>query len=247
MPKKYSSMDNKAISGLAAVISKYMQNRTVVLLYKTAEGDSVGTGTIVERNSRLYILTCEHVYADAAADPKSIVRAADWPSARAFSPLPLVYKNEELDFALVEFPFSSRYSLPWEKFTAVPKGPKDLGMFLTGFPAEQVSQVGNLRFSAKRWSYWTSRSKKRGLRPKRHQFLLEYDRYLNNTDTNAGSYLPDVPGMSGSLIVIPKNWKRKKIWSPADLDIVGIETAWDQSAVMFATRGDRLKKAWNCD
>jgi hypothetical protein len=245
MRRMYADMDRGTPNFVAEQVREYLGKRTLIIIYWDAEEKrhKVGTGTIIQRDEKKYVMTCEHVATAAMNDPRSIVKGQEWAKSVPFASLIPVFSSERLDFAVLQYTRPSNVWIDWEQLAAVPSRPKNLGMLLWGFPADQVTPLKPYKFDAKPWSYWTARSETKIVGLKRHQFLLEYDRDLNNTNT--GTKLPKVPGMSGSLVVVPRYWKPGKIWTPGEFDVVGIETAWWESkSVMYATRGDTMRKAW---
>jgi hypothetical protein len=248
MTSKYTDIRSAVNQELSSIVENYFIKRTCVISFMTEIGPKSGTANVIERNGKKYLLTCHHVYDEAIKYSKAICTSQS--GKILFSKMKHIYssKSDKLDFTILDFPLETKYAFPWNNFVQVPRVPKHVGFLTIGFPGDYLTKNGENKFSIKPLKYWTTVSSIKSISKYRFQVYLDYDKKLKNTDISTGTNLPDVPGMSGSLVVVPREILKGQIWSPEEIDIVGIVTGWDlesvQPSVIKATRGNWMRRYW---
>jgi hypothetical protein len=240
--KKYSRMEDGHNKQLAKFIEEYVRNRICAILYRENGTTKIGTGSFITKQDEHYLITCEHVFSPASTDKSSVIYNRHWNHSKPFRIVNPIIINKKHDIAIAKLNVPIKNSFDYDSLAAVPRYPKDLAMLVVGFPAElaKSKKPNNVKVSV--WKYWTARLPHKN--KERSQFSIEYDKDLNNTDITGYHKMPDAPGMSGSPIIVPKEMILGKLWTPGDVQIVGVQNSWNEQSRMNGTRGNWIRSLW---
>lgn len=206
-------------------------------------GELLGTGSYVQLRGRPYLLTNEHVarYRDKYAlahlpNPDDFFQRVVRPFQAQGIPVDAAIAriHDEIMGRAIQLPIpSSRFARKHEPVT-------DELLFMVGYPGKRArfsALAGALATTAV--PYLTQQVRQESVTSAEH-FRLNYNPERAWSVSRRGSFLPEPPGFSGSLV-----WdtgyvrKRGQDWSPADATVTGLVFGWPrshQSDSLIATR-----------
>jgi hypothetical protein len=233
-------------------IREYSKRRVVALFFiDKIDGPSLGTGNIMEIQTVsgkkiLTIVTNFHVAHPFLASGSKGVAA--FPNGKR-----IAYQNfhvlshgtlNGIDIAIMNCPISSEFYFKQNQIPVPYALPKkhDMAMHLFGYPATYAKQVNMAKFSIQPFSFWTSLYTGKRIRPaKRFEFFLDYPNDPSQITTNCPTgQLQNPKGMSGAFVLFPRNFIPGKIWSPDDMDIMGINYMWQPHSYMIAIKSPNI-------
>jgi hypothetical protein len=206
-------------------------------------GELLGTGSYVQLRGRPYLLTNEHVARRREKHPLAHVPKLDGFFLRVVHPFqaqtfPIDAAIARLDDAIMEN--ATQRPIPADRFASKHAPVTHELLFMTGFPGKRArfsALAGALATTAV--PYLTQQIPEESVTSPEH-FRLNYNPERARSVSSLGSFLPEPPGFSGSLV-----WdtgyvrKRGQDWSPADATVTGLVFGWplsDQSDSLIATR-----------
>ncbi len=213
-------------------------------------GQHCGTGSFVETNGSIFLVTNEHVVKEMEKQPLAYQTNVEGAYLKLNKPV--IVEPEPVEFASSEIPSllwkneeREKEAIKIERFAKSHSPVDGELLFLAGYSGERSKFVfGELH--SKGTPYLTQEKPFPANEPRgvfEYHFALHYQPDLA-TSIDGTSSLPDAHGFSGSLV-----WNTRRIeclqndkpWTPESAQVTGILWAWpSQSSCLLATRVEKL-------
>lgn len=232
----FKTLTDNEVNALAPHTFKYS---IAVLQYYSRDKNYVGSGTLIQIASRLFIATAGH---NLAGGPDNCLYMA-YSKGMVYEQLPFIRRrpseNErepDPDVGYLEISSETAVSMKEKEFLPLNRIRPFIAtwptrVFLTGFPAEMVPVESALKnkFNLSAIGYLTEIRMDSKL-PDQHDesmdIFIDYELNSVFVEKQLGMVMPKPPGLSGGgLWALPIN-HRSELWRPSDTTLIGIERSW---------------------